>query len=272
MAARYRSRSPHGGNEDIIPLILEREQARLNKDFASADAIRDRLTSIGVTVFDKTRSWKCNDGRSGRIPSWSEIEAGVGMESLAVEEGSAGNEDITQLVIEREQARLSKDFASADAIRDRLTAMGVTLFDKTNQWKSNDGRSGRIPTFTEIESGVGGENLAPGDNGGMGPINDSDDAMTAHIKGLVMQREQARAGKDFDRSDQLREELRSLGVEIFDKEKLWRAKTGQCGVVIGYSSTGVPTNVEITTLIAQREKARQNNDYAVGLSFCSVAT
>lgn len=170
---------------------------------------------------------------------------------------AGGIDEIVQLVVQREQARLSKDWASADSYRDRLQSMGVTLFDKTNQWKASDGRSGRIPTFTEIEAGTATSNIMEP----AAPVYNTD-TEDGQIKNLVQQREQARAAKDFDQSDRLREELKSLGVELYDKDKMWKSSTGLSGVIIGYRGTGGPTDIEITTLVTQREKARQNNDYS----------
>uniref|UniRef100_A0A7S4RHJ6 Cysteinyl-tRNA ligase anticodon binding domain-containing protein n=1 Tax=Alexandrium monilatum TaxID=311494 RepID=A0A7S4RHJ6_9DINO len=74
-------------------------------------------------------------------------------------------------------------------------------------------------------------------------------------------REQARAQKDWVQSDKLRDELRALGVDIFDKEKIWRSRTGASGVVIGYRGAGGPTDLEISTLVVQRERARQSGDF-----------
>lgn len=163
----------------------------------------------------------------------------------------------------REQARLGKDWSLADTIRERLTAIGVTLFDKTNAWRSSDGQSGRIPTWSEIEAGQTPEAIiaqqesktlaATGGNGFEG-----------QIKYLVQQREQARASKDWAQSDKLREELKALGVEVFDKEKMWRSKSGSSGVIIGYRGSAGPTDLEISTLVVQRERARQSSDFATG--------
>jgi len=83
----------------------------------------------------------------------------------------------------------------------------------------------------------------------------------SQIKALVQQREQARANKDFTRSDEIREELKTMGVEVFDKEKMWRSTSGASGVILGYHARGGPTDLEITTLVVQREKVRQSGDF-----------
>jgi cysteinyl-tRNA synthetase len=47
-------------DEEIENLIAEREEARKSKDFARADAIRDRLSSLGIILEDTARGvrWK----------------------------------------------------------------------------------------------------------------------------------------------------------------------------------------------------------------------
>lgn len=168
----------------------------------------------------------------------------------------AGGEDAISLIFAREQARLEKNFTLADQLREQITALGVTLYDKTNTWRSSDGQSGRIPTFTELENGVSPAALANSP-----PAIANGGGEDGQIKWLVQSREQARARKDFEASDQIREELRGLGVEVFDKEKIWKGPNGSCGVVVGYSTRGGPTDMEISTLVVQREKARQGSDF-----------
>lgn len=165
-----------------------------------------------------------------------------------------GDDDIMPLIVQREQARMVKDFASADSLRDQLGAAGVTLHDKTQTWKASDGRTGRIPTFQEIEQGEIGQ--APA--GFVQPPGDSD---VAHIKHLVKLREAARAEKDWAQSDRIREDLRALGVELQDKDKVWKSQGGQMGIIVGYRGDAGPSDHEIEVLVAFREKARQNNDY-----------
>lgn len=168
-------------------------------------------------------------------------------------------EEIISLVYNREQARQAKDWGLADELRDRLSAIGVTLFDKTSQWRSKDGQSGRIPTFSELEAGQTADVvIAKLQN--FQTAHDPSDA-EAHIKYLVQQREKARAAKNFAESDNLREELKALGVELLDKDKIWKSKSGLQGIIVGYRGTAGPSDIEITTLIQQRERARQSSDF-----------
>jgi len=161
-------------------------------------------------------------------------------------------EEIIRLVYDRERSRLSKDFEQADLIRESLHAGGVSLFDNTHHWRTTDGRSGHVPTWAELEVASNGD--VPNTRFG--------DSIAPRVKELVQQREEARSRKDFAHSDALRAELKTLGVEIFDKEKMWRGRDGLSGVIIGYRGPGsTPTDIEITTLVAHRERARQNHDW-----------
>lgn len=183
----------------------------------------------------------------------------------------ADNVDIMRLVVQREQARQQKDWALADNFRERLAALGVTLFDKNSSWKAADGRSGRIPSFTEVENGGGNADVVmqamedKANNIPAPPVYSSD-SEEGQIKNLIQQREQARGSKDFTRSDQIRDELKGMGVDIYDKDKIWKSKSGLCGVVLGYrtGNSPCPTDVEISTLVQQREKARQTSDWTMG--------
>eukprot|EP00413_Alexandrium_margalefii_P042407 CAMPEP_0204598336 /NCGR_PEP_ID=MMETSP0661-20131031/54259_1 /ASSEMBLY_ACC=CAM_ASM_000606 /TAXON_ID=109239 /ORGANISM="Alexandrium margalefi, Strain AMGDE01CS-322" /LENGTH=380 /DNA_ID=CAMNT_0051609039 /DNA_START=66 /DNA_END=1208 /DNA_ORIENTATION=- len=170
-------------------------------------------------------------------------------------------EEVVRLVMMREQARSQKDWSLADTIRDRLVASGVTLSDKTNSWKSSDGKTGRIPTFSEIEAGHTPESFMAHQEvrANKAPAGDGSEA---HIKQLIRMREQARAQKDWAQSDSFRDELKAIGVDIFDKEKIWRSRTGASGVIIGYRTDGTPSDLEISRLVVQRERARQSSDFA----------
>eukprot|EP00441_Pelagodinium_beii_P041533 CAMPEP_0197645014 /NCGR_PEP_ID=MMETSP1338-20131121/17806_1 /TAXON_ID=43686 ORGANISM="Pelagodinium beii, Strain RCC1491" /NCGR_SAMPLE_ID=MMETSP1338 /ASSEMBLY_ACC=CAM_ASM_000754 /LENGTH=397 /DNA_ID=CAMNT_0043218505 /DNA_START=60 /DNA_END=1250 /DNA_ORIENTATION=+ len=162
-------------------------------------------------------------------------------------------DEIVRLVYAREQARLDKDWELADSIRQQLQDAGVSLFDKNSQWRTADGRSGRIPSFTELEESG---NLAAHE------AESPEEGVQAQIKELVQQREHARANKDFAESDRIREQLKAMGVELLDKEKLWKCSShGLQGIIMGYSKHSGPTDMEVRTLIIEREKARQASNY-----------
>lgn len=142
---RERSRSPRTESnlEHIKSLVLQREQARCSKDFGHADEIRRQLSSLGVELWDKEKLWKQEaTGLSGIIIGFFGDRAPSDLE-------------ISALCIQREKARLKKDFVLSDSIRDELKQRGVELYDKEREWRVNaDGRRGPIPTFNEVDKGL----------------------------------------------------------------------------------------------------------------------
>jgi cysteinyl-tRNA synthetase len=104
-----------GGSDDLLskvmPLVIElRSAARKNKNFGVADKIRDALGPAGITLEDRAGGTE-----------WSVTGA----------TGSASADSIMTLLIHlRADARAAKDFATADTIRNRLAAIGVTLEDR----------------------------------------------------------------------------------------------------------------------------------------------
>jgi cysteinyl-tRNA synthetase len=101
-----------GGSDDVtakvMPLVIElRATARKNKNFAVADKIRDGLAPINIVLEDRAGGTEWTGG------------------------GPNAADGLMQLLIQlRADARGSKDFATADAIRNGLTAAGITLEDR----------------------------------------------------------------------------------------------------------------------------------------------
>ncbi|MDZ4658293.1 MAG: cysteine--tRNA ligase [Bythopirellula sp.] len=110
-----------GGTDELLSQVMHlvidlRAEARANKKFTTADAIRDGIGPLGITLEDRAGGTE-----------WS----GGGAETL---------DGIMKLLIElRQMARASKDFATSDAIRDRLAAIGVILEDRAGgtEWSKN---------------------------------------------------------------------------------------------------------------------------------------
>ncbi len=107
---------PHvaeGGSGDqlldsAMQLVIDlRTEARANKNFATADAIRDGMGPLGITLEDRAGGTEWNGRGEGAL------------------------DGVMQLLIElRQTARANKDFATSDTIRDRLAEIGVTLEDR----------------------------------------------------------------------------------------------------------------------------------------------
>ena len=63
------------------------------------------------------------------------------------------------------------------------------------------------------------------------------------LRYLVARREQARAARDFEAADKLRDQLSRMGVTLDDQNKMWRAADGRSGSI---------SSVNISELHAQK--------------------
>jgi cysteinyl-tRNA synthetase len=133
--------------------------AKRSKDFVTADAIRDELRSMGV------------DPDTVRPPGW-EVQGNGG------KTGDAWmDEQLDKWLIAKRQ----KDFATADAIRDQLRAMGVDPDTvRPRGWEAHASQTNTGDAWTEMQL----------------------DNWLA-----------AKRGKDFATADAIRDELRSMGVD-----------------------------------------------------------
>merc|ERR1711972_549550 len=55
------------------------------------------------------------------------------------------------------------------------------------------------------------------------------------IQYLVQARENCRQAKDFAGADMLRSEYKTIGLEVYDKEKMWKTSDGRQGAVPSWS-------------------------------------
>jgi len=222
----------------IEKLVAERERLRAGSDFEAADELRRQLAQMGVELFDNERIWKTADGHRGVI-----ITGGHEVQCMLNEVQIAGR------VLQREEARNGKDFATADMIRDELRRQGVELLDAQKTWCTADGRQGNYsggysvpqPGYAAQSSrgaiGAGNAALASMSSSRMtsSPLTNNPAAgtlSTASIVALVSGREYVREAKDWRSADEIRNDLRAHGVDVWDKDKLWRANDGRQGPII----------------------------------------
>eukprot|EP00928_Gymnodinium_smaydae_P008668 TRINITY_DN1315_c0_g1_i1.p1 TRINITY_DN1315_c0_g1~~TRINITY_DN1315_c0_g1_i1.p1 ORF type:complete len:481 (+),score=115.80 TRINITY_DN1315_c0_g1_i1:95-1444(+) len=218
--------------EEILRLVAMRETHRQARRFADSDKIREQLRNMGVELYDKDREWKCKDGRRGVL-----FTAGPTACMLT-------DDEIQSRIEEREEARSNKDFTKADQVRDFLRTNGVELDDKAKSWRTGDGRVGTY-------SGAVHSHLAG--------------LPEEQIRALVAERERARAVQDFQHADEVRKHLLSLGVELFDNERVWRCLDGRQGTIVTGGADIVQCNLtdgDIQGRVQAREEARSRKDWA----------
>jgi len=136
------------GIHEVRLCCLDREEARRDNDFASADGIRDQLVAIGVKMDDKTHTFVMPDGHRGSYDL--HIAPAPGGSALAIASSQAVQPyqgdvfaEVERRCYDREYARRDGDYTVADRIRkDLLEQYGVHLEDRTHSFTMPDGRRG----------------------------------------------------------------------------------------------------------------------------------
>lgn len=195
----------------IHKAVEERARAKKDRDFDKADVLRTGLRKkYGVAIDDELRQWS----RGGRFERG---HADLGQ--LYVQRGGDGVgldeevlERIRRMVLERQQAKSTKDFGVADALRDELIEKYDLIFDdKRREWRIDTGEYARV---SGSDGGGGDESAAPD------PLSHED---VANVQSLIRERTVAKTAKKYNEADALRDELRArFGVVVHDRTMEWR--------------------------------------------------
>eukprot|EP00811_Abedinium_folium_P027636 NODE_4213_length_1920_cov_7.063581.p1 GENE.NODE_4213_length_1920_cov_7.063581~~NODE_4213_length_1920_cov_7.063581.p1 ORF type:complete len:407 (-),score=147.25 NODE_4213_length_1920_cov_7.063581:482-1702(-) len=238
----------------VQKIVAERERLRAAQDFEGADELRRKLAGLGVDLFDNERVWRSRDGQQGVIVSGGhEVDCAL------------SNSDIAARVAQREEARNAKDWGHADSIREELRMYGVEMVDHHKVWRTTDGRHGSYggsgvnaqlthvstPAHSSSKSGGGSfammaqqqlqhhhsrpttpttsmpisTSRAPTPAPGAPRLSD------ATIEALVAGRERMRDKHDWQAADAIRQDMRTHGVDVWDREKVWCASDGRSGAI-----------------------------------------
>jgi cysteinyl-tRNA synthetase len=198
--------SEHAGT--IQGLVEQREAARKDRDYDTADDIKDELRdSYNVVVDDKRRQWSIGgEFRGGELRGSAPatfadyVRRGGG---VLTEENEAV---IVSLIEERNDAKRDKNFGLADSIRDRLTEeFKVRVDDRSREWMV-----------------VSDEYVMAEDS--MHFVNPE---TKAYVEGKIKERAVAKLRKDYDTADDIRSELGDeFHVYLDDRVKEWRYEGG----------------------------------------------
>jgi hypothetical protein len=193
----------------IMQAVEERGQAKKDRNYAVADAIRDDLeTNYNCNVNDRAREWsvggdfgdeQANSAHNGRKQGWTRRGGGdISEAETAV---------VSSMLEERIQAKKERDFNTADQIRDDLYLnFSVKVDDKSQEW--------RVMSDTYV--------LSPLNNG---QLNFDAETMT-YVEGKLAERNDAKARKDYDTADDIRDELRNkYAVTIDDRTREWSVES-----------------------------------------------
>merc|ERR1740117_313297 len=176
-------------DEEILTMVAARERARLDRQWESADVLRQELRQAGVELFDKEEPpvWKSADGRTGfifldptaaleaaKVAGGGELHMPEGEDEEAMRAHEALENDT--MLDEWVKAKRQKNYAEADRLRDELRAKGVEP-DK------------------------------------MRPDTFKTPSVNAEAEALLDDWVKAKRMKDFQKADLIREELRAHRIE-----------------------------------------------------------
>jgi len=152
----------------VMELIQQRNDARRDRDYDTADAIRDELMKdFHVGVDDREKSWRTGVSASGSgRGGWGrggDRRGGGGRgtphrggrgrrpvqdfgpnghdyylsEDAGPNASGMSEEEIHAQIAERLMAKLSRDFQTADAIQVDLMGQGIFINDGTKEWRAD---------------------------------------------------------------------------------------------------------------------------------------
>ena len=137
----------------VTALIDARGTAKIEGDFAQADALRDQLVKEhGVEVNDRSRKWVWCDPSVGHpfaplkgaltnaLVQGDATAADSADGSGSGDDGGSGVllEEVNALLKKRYEAKRARDFRGADAAQDELRAKGVEVDDFEYSWRYNE--------------------------------------------------------------------------------------------------------------------------------------
>lgn len=153
-------------------------------------------------------------------------------------------ESVDSMLARRLKAKLAQDFAEADRVTKELGGHGITIHDRYKIWRC-DGQPFEAPWH---------EFSGSGDHG-------LDESTVRQVESLIARRIRAKKASRFAQADDLREQLRYLGVDVDDRARSWYV-LGAGGH--GYERIGpyIDLDVErVDTLLLRRVQAKRSRDF-----------
>lgn len=193
---------------EIHLLIRERMECKFDRNFDMADSIQRELLSYGVEIHDGYKEWRA-DGESwsssnsfravSREPRGPKVYTQRGPGAGLTEEVI---ETINQMVAERAEAKVDKDYEKADAIFEELgSTYHVNVDDRAGEWALRN-EEYQMSSYSSVTP---------------------DEEIQKLIGNKLADRITARKNRDFDLADQIRQELEDVYLlKIDDKNKEWR--------------------------------------------------
>ena len=206
--------------EEIKSLLKERTAARRQQNFQKADLLLQKMKMNNIYVDDKLKEWRADgipfDSFGAKNPKTIQKNLDSSEKSVytykKIPNSNFIDEEeeafIVQKIKDRIQAKIQRNFHIADDIRDELRYLNrVEINDDERTWTVMD------KDFFEHqhEYRFGGKRMA----------NISEEELS-QIHNLLKSRFNARKEKDFDKADNILQELATIhGIRVDDKKQLW---------------------------------------------------
>jgi len=187
--------------EYVQSQVDERNMAKRDRDFGTADDIREHLTEkFDVTIDDKLKLWSVGGYFEEMPEGRNSAPRGVYTRRGG---GDLSDEDVTkvqEMLTERYHAKRDRNFDLADEMRDTLMhTFNVRIDDRSNEW--------RVETD---EYAMAGRNNLSADE-------------IEEIESKLKERHSFKRDRFYDEADEIRDGLNEqFGVLIDDRTKEWR--------------------------------------------------
>ena len=249
-----------GDDQEITEALEERERNRAQRDFISADKIRDYLIDeLNCFIDDKLREWSIGGDFGDDVNPQRAMSRNMGSRNYVKAQSSEELDDpeeeafIQQKVDERQQAKFDRDYDLADSIRDELLdGYDVVIHDKIRQWSvGGDFGEDSLPV-PGVYKRRGGGSLS--------------DEQVDEITALIKERHQAKQDRQYGVADDIRANLlEQYGVTIDDFCNEWRVA---CDDYIQMKSSSPNARVlsedEVATVqeqLMKRSAFKKNREY-----------
>ena len=236
----------------IDALILQRTLAKFSRDYVTADSIRDQLRENNVYVDDKKKEYYIRTPKQPpAVPTAHDYTRGDDLKAVLAPENQS---KVDALLLQRMIAKMSRDYPTADSIRDQLRAISVYVDDKKKEYY------------------VRGPKQLPSDHGYTRTPQDDGTALSsgdqAKIDALLLQRVHAKIQRDYDAADSIRNQLREANVFIDEKKRTYRVRTMPTSHDYvrkddSMAAISAHDQLEIDRMLLRRMVAKMKRDYEV---------
>ncbi|GMI11102.1 hypothetical protein TrRE_jg448, partial [Triparma retinervis] len=188
--------------DSINALLAERLQAKLSRDFHTADGIQVRLQEeLDVIVHDGYKEWR-GDG--------SDFAYKTAYERAGRDMSPVDEEAVQGLIRDRAKARKTRDYDAADALKlQLLSEHNVVVNDSRRTWEIK----GEDTQFQDRD-----RPWSRGDEPGPDEAGD----FASQVQALVDSRESFRIVRDYDAADVIVEKLiADFGVHLMNRDRVW---------------------------------------------------